>query len=340
MPTLGKLVHYYVHGRGLGHATRSVAVIGALRAAGYRVLAFAGPDAEQLVRDAAVCRPVRSLPPRLGLRTPLLLASRLVDGLATIRAERPCAVVSDSDLPGLLAARLAGVPAVVVGHGLLAGTCERPTGVNPGAWRRESLKVRSSSVGATHHVAVSFVPLRPLDPEHTTVAAPALPPDLLADPPVPDPKAPITAYFRDDNAHRVLDALSKAGQRVALFTRHHHPPRPGVELCELGRAPFVERLRSAPAVVASAGSQLMSECVFLGVPQFALHDAHDDEQRLNVEMLRSAGLGDGCAFQDFEPAKLHQFLLHVGAKQRTTPPQPGPVVTDAVVQLVDKLSRQ
>jgi len=336
MPAEKKLVHYYVHGRGMGHATRSVAVIHALRAAGYEVRAFAGPDAVQLVAEATGCRPVESLPARLGLRTPVILASRVVQALAALRAEPPRAVVSDSDLPGLMAARLAGVPALVVGHGLLAGTCHRPPGVDPGAWRREAWKVRSSSVGATHHVAVSFVPLTPLEPARTTLAAPALPADLLADPPRPDPRAPLVAYFRDDNAHAVLDRLSEHGHPVTLFTRYVHPPRPGIDVRPVGRAPFVKALRRAPAVVASAGSQLMSECVFGGVPQFALHDADDDEQRLNVEMLRGAGLGDGCAFRDFSPARLHRFLEGL-SQPRQPPPQPHPDVTEAVIGWIERL---
>lgn len=338
MPADGKLVHYYVHGRGLGHATRSVAVIGALRAAGYRVLAFAGSDAEQLVRDVTVCRPVQSLPSRFDPRAPLLVAWRVAQGLAALRAEVPCAVVSDSDLPGLLAARLAGLPAVVVGHGLITSTCHRPPEVDRGAWRREGLKVRLSSLGATHHVPVSFVPLRPLDPARTTVAAPPLPPDLLADPPRADPEAPLVAYFRDDNAHAVLDALSDHGHPVTLFTRHAHPSRPGIDIRPVGRPAFVEGLRAAPAVVASAGSQLMSECVFFGVRQFALHDDDDDEQRLNVEMLRGTGLGDGCAFGDFTPGRLRRFLSDLAPRQQPPPPRPTADVADVVLQLVQRLS--
>ncbi len=338
MPANNNLVHYYVHGRGLGHATRSVTVIRALIDAGYRVLAFAGEDATLLVREATECRRVQSLPAKLSLRTPPLVAWRVTEGLAAQRAHRPSVVVSDSDLPGLLAARLAGIPAVAVGHGLMTGTCHRPPHVNRGAWWREGLKVRSSSLGATHHVAVSFVAARPLDPARTTVAAPALSPDLLAQPPSPDPNAPLVAYFRDDNAHAVIDALSAHGHPVTLFTRHIHPPCAGILVRSLNRADFVCALRAAPAVVSSAGSQLMSECVFLGVSQFALYDADDDEQRLNVEMLRGAGLGDGCTIGSFTPARLHHFLEGLDGAARTPPPLPTPDVATAVLRLVQRLS--
>jgi len=338
MPTNNKLVHYYVHGRGLEHATRSVAVIRALNEAGYRVLAFAGEDATLLVREVTECRRVQSIPSRFSLRTPPLVAWRVGEALAAQRVHRPSVVVSDSDLPGLVAARLHDIPTVVVGHGLVAGTCHRPPGVNRGAWWREGLKVRASSLGATHHVAVSFVRLRPLDPVHTTVASPALPPDLLASPPHPDPNAPLVAYFRDNNAHAVLDALSDHGHPVTLFTRHIHPPRAAINVRSLNRADFVEGLRTAPAVVSSAGSQLMSECVFLGVSQFALYDADDDEQRFNVEMLRGAGLGDGCTFGSFTPQRLRRFLGELNAGQRTPPPLPTPDVATAVLRLVGHLS--
>jgi UDP-N-acetylglucosamine--N-acetylmuramyl-(pentapeptide) pyrophosphoryl-undecaprenol N-acetylglucosamine transferase len=338
MPSHNKLIHYYVHGRGLGHATRSVAVIRVLNDAGYRVLAFAGEDAELLVREATECRRVQSIPAQLGLNTPPLVAWRVAEGLAAQRAHRPSVVVSDSDLPGLLAARLAGIPAIVVGHGLITGTCHRPPGVNRGAWWREGIKVRASSLGATHHVPVSFVTLQPLDPTRTTVAAPALSPDLLDNAaPRPDGDSPLVAYFRDNNAHAVLDALSDHGQPVTLFTRHIHPTRAAINVRSLNRADFVEALRRAPAVVSSAGSQLMSECVFLGVSQFALYDADDDEQRLNVEMLRGAGLGDGCTFGSFTPERLLRFLAQLDPGHRTPPPLPTPDVSTAVLHLANRL---
>ncbi len=82
----------------------------------------------------------------------------------------------------------------------------------------------------------------------------------------------------------------------------------------------------------------MSECVFLGVRQFALYDADDDEQRLNVEMLRDAGLGDGCTIGSFTPERLHRFLSRPNAGRRPPPPLPTPNVATAVLQLVQQLA--
>jgi hypothetical protein len=57
----------------------------------------------------------------------------------------------------------------------------------------------------------------------------------------------------------------------------------------------------------------MSECVALGKPLFALHAADDREQRLNVGMLRSHGLGMGCAFEAFDPKVLEDWLQGLGS---------------------------
>ncbi|MCA9706868.1 MAG: hypothetical protein KDK70_13530 [Myxococcales bacterium] len=70
-------IHYYVHGRGRGHATRSRAVIDRLRAAGHEVVTFAGADALPLLRDHGPTRPVRSLLPQDGRGLPRRLGARV-----------------------------------------------------------------------------------------------------------------------------------------------------------------------------------------------------------------------------------------------------------------------
>jgi len=52
---------------------------------------------------------------------------------------------------------------------------------------------------------------------------------------------------------------------------------------------FVPLMSIADGVLSSAGSQLMSECIFADIPQFALYKESDNEQMLNVEMSRRMG---------------------------------------------------
>ena len=215
------LLHYYVHGRGRGHASRSRAVIARLQQAGHEVIAFAGRDARALLRDRVPTRSVRSLLPGQGLGTGPLVAARVREAAAALRHDDARLVISDGDLPGLLAARLLRRPSIAVGHGLVFLCCERPPSLPAAPWRREAIKAGVSSVGASRRVAVGFVPL-PV--RRGRLARPALElPEIRR-----TPDGPVLCYFRDGASvplQRHLAALSR-DVPVILFARRHvaHDP--------------------------------------------------------------------------------------------------------------------
>lgn len=325
------LLHYYVHGRGRGHASRSRAVIARLQQAGHEVIAFAGRDARALLRDRVPTRSVRSLLPGQGLGTGPLVAARVREAAAALRHDDARLVISDGDLPGLLAARLLRRPSIAVGHGLVFLCCERPPSLPAAPWRREAIKAGVSSVGASRRVAVGFVPL-PV--RRGRLARPALElPEIRR-----TPDGPVLCYFRDGASvplQRHLAALSR-DMPVILFATEP-PVVPGIEHELPSRERFVEVLARARAVVASAGSQLISECVALGTPQWAGYRPDDDEQALNVAMLREAGLGDGCPLPELDEARLRAFLA-----RPASPPSrwDAPDVATAVLEEVDELLRR
>lgn len=302
------LVHYYVHGRGRGHATRSRAVITRLREAGLEVVAFAGEDAEPLLRDFVNTHPVRSLLPTAGRQAPRLLVARVRAAISALRRDRAELVISDGDLPGTLAARATGRPSIAVGHGLVFFCCARPPGAPASPWRREALKAAASTLGAQRRIAVGFVPL-PV--RRGRLARPALEPPLAAATPR-TPGGPLLCYFRDGAPAALLERLAAQHHPVILFAPHD-PGVPGIHHEPPSRARFVEVLSAARAVVATAGSQLIGECVALGVPLLALHAEGDDEQQLNVAMLRDAGLGDGGPLPALDPPHLQAFLARLQA---------------------------
>ena len=86
----------------------------------------------------------------------------------------------------------------------------------------------------------------------------------------------------------------------------------GIRHEPLSRERFSYVQRIARAVVASAGSQLISECVAHGTPLLALHAPEDDEQALNVAMLRQAGIGDGFPITELDQERR---VLAVGGDQ-------------------------
>lgn len=317
-------VHYYVHGRGRGHATRSRAVITRLRQAGLQVTAFAGPSAEPMLRDHVTTHPVRSLLPGDGPHAPRLLAARVRAAISALRRDRADLVISDGDLPGTLAARATGRPSIAVGHGLVFHCCARPPDVPAGPWRREALKAAVSTLGAQRKVAVGFVPL-PV--RRGRLVRPCLEPPLRGEIPR-TPDGPVLCYFRDGAPRSLLERLAALSVPVILFATTD-PGVPGLRHEPPSRPLFVEALLAARAVVATAGSQLIGECVALGVPLMALHDPHDDEQALNVIMLRRAGLGDGGPLPVLDDARLRAFLTRPPA---SPPTWDAPDVATAVLE--------
>jgi len=249
------------------------------------------------------------MPPRPSLRSLTLGARRLGGALVAAWNEVPDVVVSDGDHPAILAGRLLGRFTIAVGHGLVFSRCARPSGLPRGPWLREALKATVSSWPAHRYVPVNFVPL-PVARRGTVLARPVLDERLHA--PEPARSAPerytVLCYFRDGNDDDVLPLLQAALDPDDAIICYGGQPREGVDARPLDRAAFLADLRTCDLVVASAGSQLISECVALGRPIFALHQPEDDEQRLNVSMLRALGAGDGCAFDALTAEQLERFV--------------------------------
>ncbi len=296
----GARIHLYVHGRGRGHASRAVRVIPALRGAGHRVRVFAGGDAIDWLAPHGAVEIVEPMPTRVSPRSLLLFARRIRAASRALVDDAADLVISDGDVPGLWAAALAGRPRIALGHGLLFDRFHRPRGVSAWPWRREQAKAWLSAALATRCIAVSFCPLDRRD--DTTVLARSW--DASA--PTRGARGPVLCYFRDGADPQVLTAIA-AEAPVELFAPRD-PRLPGVRWQPLDRGSFVHALAWARCVVGSAGSQLIGECLALGIPLWAIHGDHDDEQRINVELLRRAGAGQGGAHGELELARLAAFV--------------------------------
>jgi UDP-N-acetylglucosamine--N-acetylmuramyl-(pentapeptide) pyrophosphoryl-undecaprenol N-acetylglucosamine transferase len=242
------------------------------------------------------------------------------------RRDRVELVISDGDLPGLLAAHALRIPSVAVGHALVFSECKRPPTLATGPWLREATKAAASCAGAQRRIAVNFVPLEPRS-SRVVLARPCLDPSLYR---AATPSR-VLCYFRD-GAPRVLESLVARAERPILFAAQD-PKIEGVEFEPLSRERFVHRLAESRVVIASAGSQLISECAGLGIPILALYAHGDDEHRLNAAMVLNAGLGDGCSFQALTPTRLARF---VDSPPVPTPlAQPGPDVATASMDAID-----
>ena len=296
-------IAYFVHGRGRGHASRTRAIVRALREQdGHHVKVFAGGDALDLLGSDPDL--VEAPPVMPGSGVVGQTRARLREDRPALRLLSPELIVSDGDMPGLLHARRLGIPSVAVGHDLVFSHCRLPPGLPTGALVRQRINAAHLQF-ADHGVAVHFLPITPsaagVRCARPTVAQPS---------PTCRREEHIVAYFRDPNAGEVLEALARTGRSVLAFGYRGAVPR-GVTRCPFDAASFRRALASCHSVVGSAGSNLLAECIQLGRPILALHAPRDAEQRMNAAMLTHSGAGHGMRIDRADPDQVRRFLRHV-----------------------------
>lgn len=288
-----------VHGRGRGHASRALACARALRDAGHVLSIHGGGDAEHVLKDTPEFRPLQPVQP--GLAAPLGWLRRLARDARELPADTAC-VVSDGDQPSLVFARRRELPSVAVDHGL--ALVHGRHAVRPPAMQRLYERLNAAPLGlADRLVAVHFLPFETAEPR----LLPARPDvrDDLRGPTARDPF--FLAYFRDDNGREPLALARDAGADIVCFGERD-PEVPGVTFHRSDRAAFADHLRRCAGVLASAGSNLLAECIYIKKPILALHRRGDAEQALNARLIDHAGLGLGRDFETLSARDCEEFL--------------------------------
>lgn len=319
----------YVHGRGRGHASRSRSVAHALRAEGHALRILAGGDAVDMLRDDPDWQQRQPVVPGSVLST---TPGRLREELALLREWSPELVISDGDMPSVLAARALRVPALAIGHDLIFSRCVLPGDTPRAALLRERVNSAHTRL-ARFGVAVNFLPLDAAN-DRVRVARPDLREALRGE---TRDEGHIVAYFRDPNGAPVLEALVRAGERVKLFGARFEPP-PGVEPQPFDDRAFAEALLGARAVVGSSGSNLLAECVALGKPLLALYAKGDAEQRINGHLLEAAQVGTSARFDAPMAPVVSRFLARVEARDFARASLDAmPTASEAIVQLLSQV---
>ena len=224
---------------------------------------------------------------------------RLRGDLRRLRELRPALVISDGDAPSVRAAGHLGIPVVSVGHDQVFLRCRLPPGLPRFRVAHERLVAGLTSVGADRAVAVHFLPIAVADAHARVVrvARPDRPASLRG--PIGDDGS-IVAYLRDGAGMPALNAAAAAGRRVRLFgsssalVEAAGQAATGIELLPFDRDHFHRALLRCSAVIATAGSNLLAECVLLNKPMLALHSPGDHEQRINALLGEAAGVAVGA----------------------------------------------
>jgi hypothetical protein len=212
------LVEYYVHGRGIGHYARSVAIVEQLNRAGVDVRMFltrasvwramhedakiivdSEADQEQrrhmegqnhvqpfVKRGKTTAIAITSLTPDQGFFDSLSHTLERISGDCEVSASSgryPQLVISDGDFPGMLRAELGGIPSVGIAHGQLFSIAQKPKWVEEsaqlnGAWEKQGRLNHISSFFTEWQIATHFCFLE--SRIHSgTVARPPLRPEVL-----------------------------------------------------------------------------------------------------------------------------------------------------------------
>lgn len=298
-------VNYYVHGRGRGHGSRAKAVVCGLERAGCDVRLHAGGQALDLLDPVLPRCDFRYRDPLLpGPFAPVQLAARTVADRHSLLVDDIDLVVSDGDQAAILAARSAGVPCIVVGHDLVfhpgISLPELPAG--PLAYQRlNSLP----ALAGDRFIAVHFLPAVSRDARFRVAR-----PDGLRRPLEAANAGHIVFYSRDNVGANIATYLGARGHDVRWFGGRG-PVGRGVQCIPFSHDAFRCAVASSAAVVSSAGSNVLGECIALGKPVLALYRSSDREQQLNATLAAAAGVALASSFEQAVPFHVRSFLARL-----------------------------
>ena len=315
---------YYVHGRGQGHAIRTLPIAKALQAAGHQTRVF-GSIYSRPLQAFADFEPI-------ALDSRSRFFPRLAGDIKRLRRDRPDVVLSDGDAPSLNAARLLGIPTITVGHGLIFARCELPAGLPRWALQLERWKVFPVSVPATFAVAAHFLPIQ-ANRLHTRVARPVRRGTVSTSKVHRDK---VVCYFRDSNGHAAVEYAVQAGADVICYS---DPPMTlaGADCRGFDSDGFTEALQDCSAVIASSGSNLCAEAIMLRKPLLALYRSRDSEQLLNSLLIEQSSVGMSAALENLDAKLVMHFLRQANDHKFQTIDLENslPDVASAVLQTLD-----
>ncbi len=316
-------VLYGVAGEGMGHATRSEVVIGALQEAHDVAVVASGAAFRHLRTRLPKVDEVFGLTFALGgegeirrwdtaLQNVRLARRDLPDTLRVwlddVRAWRPDVVITDFEPLAGLYARLTRTPLVAVDNIHALDRCRHPPDLlaaDHDDFLLARTVVRSMVPGAVEYVVTTFFDAPPAK-RRTTLVPPILRPEIVRA--RPRRGEHLVVYSSGDPA--LLHALRATGLPCLVYGMRGGPDAArtdgNLEFRPPSNAGFVKALRTARGVVAGGGFSLIGEAVYLGKPILAIPLRGQFEQALNARYV--ARLGYGLCAPEPTHAVLNEFV--------------------------------
>lgn len=317
---------YGVVGEGMGHATRSRVVLEHLCDAGHDLRVVVSGNAHGFLTDRFAERQNIRFQEIHGLS--MAFDGNALDKSATLRQNlerlprgllrnvaayrsiaedgfRPDVVISDFESWAYLYGLNHRLPVISVDNMQVLNRCTHGPDVTADksfSFRLAKATVKGKLPGAYHYLVSSFF-FPPVRKRRTTLVPPILRPEVLTAERVPGDH--LLVYTKGSNAD-VVRELASLGVELRVYGLTLDDPPDNVTLRPFSETGFVDDLRTARGVVASAGYSLMGEAVHLGVPMLAVPLTGQYEQALNARYLRKLGYGDWAP--EIDGATVRHFL--------------------------------
>jgi uncharacterized protein (TIGR00661 family) len=353
-------VLYGVVGEGMGHATRSRVVIEHLLASGHEVHVVVSGRAHRFLRDSFRDRPRFQVDEIAGLHlvvegnaldrsesvrgnaveVPRSLAKNLAVYARVLAGKVPDLVISDFESWAYFYGKAEDLPVVSVDNVQMLHRCGLPDDVvasDAASLLLARLAVKAKLPGAYHYLVTSFF-FPPVRKRRTSLVPPILRPEILSA--RREPGDHLVVYQTAAAATHLLPALRSLGIECRVYGSGREGDDGNLRFRAFSQAGFVDDVRTARAVVASAGFSLMSECVHLRVPMLAVPIEKQFEQELNARMLAREGYGAHARTLDLDT--LTQFVDEAGSYQRALEsyaPRDNGMVLAAVDELLGDIAR-
>jgi uncharacterized protein (TIGR00661 family) len=207
----------------------------------------------------------------------------------------PDVVISDFESWSYLYAQRHDLPVISVDNMQVINRCTHAPEILAGAridFELTRAIVKAKVPGAFHyHITTFFYP--PVRKERTTLHPPILRPEILAA--RPDAGDHLLVYQTSTSNSELPAVLRATGRECRIYGLRRdlkeEQREANLRYRPFSEAGFIDDLRTAAGVIASAGFTLMGEAVYLRRPMLAVPVTGQFEQVLNARYLAHAGYG-------------------------------------------------
>ena len=321
---------YGVVGEGMGHATRSRAILGHLLHSGHELLVVVSGRAHAMLverfrgRRSIRFEEIHGLSLTVDDTGGIDKSQTLIDNLAAlpggwkrnvevyervVGSFRADVVLSDFESWAYVYGRVHDLPVVSIDNMQIINRCLHEDDVIRGAaasFRLAKVAVKAKLPDAYHYLVTSFFYPK-VRKKRTTLVPPILRPEVLSAERMEG--SHVVVYQTAATQRSLVPLLRRLDGDFRLYGAGRDGREGNVTLRPFSERGFIQDLRSARAVIATGGFSLMTEAVHLGVPMLALPIPGQFEQHLNAAYLAKLGYGESAASLD--EATVSGFLSRI-----------------------------